>query len=193
MFKKHFGALLCGKNTNSHEAAAVDVVHRRMVRTMAEPNHVGTLRLNRRRPVPSVEWQHSLPSRAEAISPYIDQLMRFLKGFMNKVGAAEESAIDIEIALREALANAVIHGNHEDPHKCIYASCRCQIDGEVSITIRDEGDGFDSRAVADPTHPQRRLPSNGRGIYLLQVLTDEVSFEEPGNIVHMRKKLRTAQ
>jgi serine/threonine-protein kinase RsbW len=159
---------------------------------MAEPNHAGALRHNRR-PVPFVEWQHSLPSRVEAISPYIDQLIRFLKGFMNKLGAVEESAIDIEMALREALANAVIHGNHEDPHKCIYANCRCQIDGEVSITIRDEGDGFDSRAVPDPTHPQRRLLSNGRGIYLMRALMDEVSFEEPGNIVHMRKKFHTPQ
>ncbi|HEX4164827.1 MAG TPA: ATP-binding protein [Bryobacteraceae bacterium] len=119
--------------------------------------------------------------------------MRFLKGFMSKVGAAEESATDIEMALREALANAVIHGNREDPQKCIYVSCRCQIDGAVSITIRDEGDGFDSPAVPDPTHQQRRLPSNGRGIYLMQALMDEVFCEEPGNVVHMRKKLRTAQ
>jgi serine/threonine-protein kinase RsbW len=159
---------------------------------MAEPNHVGALRHNRHRPVPFVEWQHSLPSRVEAISPYIDQLMRFIKRFMNEFVAAEESEIDIEMALREALANAVVHGNREDPRKRIYATCRCQIDGEVSITIRDEGDGFDSRAVPDPTHQQRRLLSNGRGIYLMRALMDEVSFEEPGNIVHMRKKLHTA-
>jgi serine/threonine-protein kinase RsbW len=159
---------------------------------MTEPNHVGPLRHDRRRPVPFVEWQHSLPSRVGAISPYVDQLMCFIKKFLNKVGAVEESEIDIEMALREALANAVIHGNHEDPQKRIYVSCRCQIDGEVSIMIRDEGDGFDSHAVPDPTDPHRRLLSNGRGICLIRVLMDEVSFEELGNVVHMRKELRTA-
>jgi serine/threonine-protein kinase RsbW len=92
---------------------------------MAEPNHVGALRHNRHRPVAFAEWQHTLPSRVEAISPYVDQLMHFIKRFMNKFGAVEESEIDIEMALREALANALIRGNHEDPHKCIYATCRC--------------------------------------------------------------------
>ena len=159
---------------------------------MTEPHHVGTLPHNRQRPGPFVEWQHSLPSRVTAISPYIDQLMRFIKGFMNKLGAVEGSEMDIEMALREALANAVIHGNHEDPHKRIYITCRCQMEGEVTITVRDEGDGFDRPVIPDPTDPDRRLLSNGRGIYLMRALMDEVSFEEHGNVVHMRKKLRTA-
>lgn len=164
---------------------------RRSRKNMTEPNHVG-LPPHNRRPVPFVEWQHSLPSRVAAISPYVDQLMRFIKGFTNKFGAAEESEMAIEMALREALANAVIHGNHEDPHKRICVTCRCQMDGEVSITVRDEGDGFDDAGVPDPTDPSRRLLSNGRGIYLMRALMDEVSFEEHGNVVRMRKKLRTA-
>ena len=158
---------------------------------MAEPHSSNILSCNSRQ-APFVEWQHSLPSRVAAISPYVDQLMRFVKGFMNKFGAVKESELDIEIAVREALANAVIHGNREDPHKHIYVTCRCQMDGEVSITVRDEGDGFDGPAIPDPTHPQRRLLTNGRGIYLMRALMDEVFFEQPGNIVHMRKKLHTA-
>ena len=145
---------------------------------------------NRRPPAPFVEWQHSLPSRVAAISPSIDQLMRFIKGFMHKLGAVEESEVDIEMALHEALANAVIHGNREDSHKCICITCRCQMDGEVSITVRDEGDGFDVPVVPDPTDPHRRLLPSGRGIHIMRALMDEVSFEEPGNVVHMRKKLR---
>lgn len=158
---------------------------------MTERRHCGAISQNQHRPAPFVEWQHSLPSRVGAISLCVDQLMRFIKVFMDKLGALEESEKDIEVSIREALANAVIHGNHEDPRKRIYISCRCQMDGEVSITVRDEGEGFDSPAVPDPTDPQRRLLPNGRGIYLIRALMDEVSFEERGNVLHMRKKLRT--
>ena len=167
-------------------------VRSRIVKTMTEPHHIGPLPHNRQRPAPFVEWQHSIPSRVASISPYVDQLMRFIKGFMNKLGAMEEGEVDIELALREALANAVVHGNHEDPHKRIYVTCRCQMDGEVSITVRDEGDGFNSPAVPDPTDPHRRLLSNGRGIYLMRALMDEVFFEEHGNVVHMQKRLHPA-
>jgi serine/threonine-protein kinase RsbW len=66
------------------------------------------------------------------------------------------------------------------------------MDGEVLITVRDEGDGFDDSEVADPTDPHRPLFSNGRGIYLIRALMDEVRFEEHSNVVHMRKKLRRA-
>ena len=60
------------------------------------------------------------------------------------------SEVDIEIAVREALTNAVVHGNHEDPNKRVFVTSRCSEDGEVSITVCDEGQGFDSRAVPDP-------------------------------------------
>ena len=155
---------------------------------MTKPQHEGPH--NRERPAPFIEWQHSLPSQVAAISPYIDQLMRFIKGFMNKLGALEESEKDIEMALHEALANAVIHGNHQDPRKRIYISCRCQLDGEVLITVRDEGNGFDVPAIPNPTDPDRRLLPSGRGIYFIRALMDDVSFEEHGNVLHMRKKFR---
>ena len=51
------------------------------------------------------------------------------------------------MALREALANAVIHGNGENSCKRVYVRCRCYMDGEVSITVRDEGRGFDTATV----------------------------------------------
>jgi serine/threonine-protein kinase RsbW len=160
------------------------------MKSMTEPEYERPH--NRQHPAAFIEWQHSLPSRVAAISPYIDQLMRFIKGFMNKLGAVEGSEKDIEMALHEALANAVIHGNHQDPRKRIYISCRCQLDREVLITVRDEGNGFDGPAIPDPTDPDRRLLPNGRGIYLIRALMDEVSFEEHGNVLHMRKKFPAA-
>lgn len=92
------------------------------------------------------------------------------------------------MALREALANAVIHGNGENSYKRVYVECRCYMDGEVSITVRDEGRGFNSEKVPDPTTSENQLLTNGRGIYLMKTLMDEVSFEDGGSVVRMRKK-----
>jgi serine/threonine-protein kinase RsbW len=135
-------------------------------------------------PVPLVELRQSLPSRIEAISPFVDQLMRFVLNFRD----ADGSELEIEVALREALANAVIHGNRESFYKRVSVECSCYMDGEVMIKIRDEGQGFDCGAVPNPTTPENRLFAHGRGIYLMKMLMDEVSFENGGTVVCMRKK-----
>ena len=98
--------------------------------------------------------------------------MSFITNSRNKDG----SETDIEIALIEALENAVVHGNCEDPPKRVYVTCRCTAEGEVSITVQDEGQGFNTRILPDPTAPENRLCSSGRGIYLMKTLMDEVRF-----------------
>jgi len=133
--------------------------------------------------VPFIELRQSLPSRNVAISSFVNQLMRFILKFRS----ADGSEIDIETALREALANAVVHGNGENSYKRVYVDCRCYMDGEVSITVRDEGQGFNSEEVANPTTPENLLCTHGRGIYLMKTLMDEVSFEDGGAVVRMRK------
>jgi len=132
---------------------------------------------------PFVELRQSLPSRVAVLSPFVDQLIRFILNFR----IADGSEIDIERALLEALTNAVIHGNGENSSKPIYITCRCYLDGEVAITVRDEGEGFDGSAVPEPTFLENLLFTHGRGIYLMKTLMDEVSFEEGGAVVIMRK------
>jgi serine/threonine-protein kinase RsbW len=135
------------------------------------------------RSVPFVELRQTLPSRIPIISPFVEQLMRFIARFRN----SDASELNIETALREALANAIVHGNQQDSRKCVYVACRCTTDGEVSITVQDEGQGFDADLVADPTTPENRLLTQGRGIYLMKTLMDEVRFEQHGAVVFMRK------
>jgi len=132
---------------------------------------------------PFIELRQSLPSKVAAISPFVEQLMRFILKFRS----ADGTESDIEMALYEALANAVTHGNGENSHKRVYVGCRCYMNGEVSITVRDEGRGFHSNAVPDPTLLENLLFTHGRGIYLMKTLMDEVSFEEGGSVVRMRK------
>jgi serine/threonine-protein kinase RsbW len=75
-----------------------------------------------------------------------------------------------------------------DAHRRVYVACRCTADGEVSITVQDEGSGFESGTVPDPTDPENRLVTHGRGIYLMRMSMDEVCFEQGGAVVYMRKK-----
>lgn len=138
---------------------------------------------------PFVELRQSLPSRIADIEPFVEQLMSFISKFRPPDG----SETDIELALQEAISNAVIHGNGEKPYKRVYVVCRCNIDGEVSITVCDQGPGFENCAVPDPTTRENRMCTHGRGIYLMQALMDEVYFEEDGAVVHMRKKPNASQ
>ena len=137
---------------------------------------------------PFVGLRNTLPSDVNIISPFVDQLMRFISRFR----MAEGDNVEIELALREALVNAVVHGNQENPRKRVYVNCRCTLDGQVSIRIEDEGTGFDHTAVPDPTSPANRLRTHGRGIYLIRTLMDEVEFEQGGSVVHIRKRANAA-
>jgi serine/threonine-protein kinase RsbW len=111
---------------------------------------------------------------------------------MGKSGAVDEAVDDIESAIHEALSNAVVHGNHEDPKKQVYVTCRCSLDGEVLIAVQDEGEGFNGEAP-DPRSPERRLLTHGRGLHIMKALMDEVSFEENGTVVRLRKKVNSQE
>lgn len=141
-------------------------------------------------PAPFFDRHDSLASRRDAIAPFVNRLMWSIRWFTGNFTSATYADHAIEMALHEAIANAVIHGNHENPEKQVSVSCRFGKDGEVSITVRDQGDGFDSRALDDPTDPQNRLLTHGRGVYLMRALMDEVAFEERGTVVRMRKRVR---
>ena len=136
---------------------------------------------------PCIELERSLPSEVGAISPFVDKLMLLIR----KCGCAAEGESEVEIALREALANAIIHGNHENPQKYVHIRCCCKRD-EVSVAVKDEGRGFDINTVADPTAPENMGSIHGRGILLMKAFMDEVRFEEGGVVVRMRKSASQA-
>jgi serine/threonine-protein kinase RsbW len=131
---------------------------------------------------PHIDFSHSMPSEVTAISPFVDKLVQLIK----KCGSVPGGETDVEIALREALANAIVHGNHQDPRKHVDVTCQCGVD-EVRLTVKDEGQGFDPNRVPDPTAPKNISSDHGRGIYMMKALMDEVRFEEGGTIVQMRK------
>jgi serine/threonine-protein kinase RsbW len=124
-----------------------------------------------------------MPSEIKAISPFVNRLMRLIEG--SRCVEGDESAV--ELALREALSNAVVHGNAMDAHKFVHVRCQCELGNGVSIIVADQGQGFDPNAVPDPLAVERLEAEHGRGIHLMKVAMDEVRFERGGTEVHMRK------
>jgi anti-sigma regulatory factor (Ser/Thr protein kinase) len=132
---------------------------------------------------PNAALSMTVRSEINAISGAVDWLMTMIQE-CNCVTGHERA---VEIALRESLANAVLHGNHQDAEKKVQVHCRIQFGGEVSIIVKDEGKGFDPNKIGDPTAIANLESEYGRGIYLMTALVDEVHFEQRGAEVHMRK------
>jgi anti-sigma regulatory factor (Ser/Thr protein kinase) len=87
------------------------------------------------------------------------------------------------IAMREALVNAVTHGNRHDTSRKVYIQSVCEPDDSLSIVIRDEGDGFDPSSVSIPKDPGE---DRRRGIHLMTSCMDEVRFRRSGTEVYMK-------
>jgi serine/threonine-protein kinase RsbW len=131
-----------------------------------------------------VRLELSMKSEIDAISPFVDELMLKIR----EIHCDPGSEFAIELALREALANAVLHGNREDSGKKVHVLCECDEGSGVSLVVRDEGPGFDPGAVPDPLAPENLGAEHGRGILLMKQFMDEIHFEGGGTEVHMKKR-----
>jgi len=98
---------------------------------------------------------------------------------------------DVELALREALENALVHGNQENPERKVHVRCRCQPGNEISIVVTDQGKGFDFETIVRNGITSDPDSEHGRGIQLMKAYMDDVHFERGGSEVHMRKLART--
>jgi len=105
------------------------------------------------------------------------------------VGFEQEAQFEIDLALQEALANALIHGCKQDPSKQIYCHVGVE-DGSVVFTISDLGNGFDPDAVPDPRSEVGQGRFSGRGIHFIRSVMDEVAYARNGSELMMRKRLR---
>jgi len=128
-----------------------------------------------------------MPSEVRAISPLVDRVMKLIERSQCVTG--EE--FDIELALREALDNAVVHGNQEGPETKVHVRCRCQPGNEISIVVTDEGKGFDFEKFVDNGITSNPASQHGRGIQLMKAYMDDVHFARGGSEVRMRKRSRT--
>ena len=139
---------------------------------MRAPYSFKSVRANPESPVSIIHVELTMKSEIAALLPVVDELMVLIR----KSRCVPGGERDVECGLREALDNAVVHGNREDAQKQVHISCRCEPGRDVSIVIRDEGAGFDSARVA----PRGSTNVGQSGIPLMRRLMDDVHFEQGG-------------
>jgi serine/threonine-protein kinase RsbW len=102
----------------------------------------------------------------------------------NNAGIKQDDYGKILVATLEAVNNAITHGNKADPHKIVDVEIKLQ-DRNITITVTDEGRGFNPSSIPDPTKPENIEELSGRGVFLMTKLADSISFNEKGNSVTM--------
>jgi len=125
-----------------------------------------------------------IPADTAAASSVCDGVMQVVR----EMKLARGKEFEVEIALREALANAIEHGCQGDPGKSIQCCVAADESGDVVIVVRDPGPGFDVAQIPDPRLGPNLLREGGRGIHLINEFMDEVRFAEDGREIQMRKR-----
>lgn len=95
---------------------------------------------------------------------------------------------NVLVATMEATNNAIIHGNNSDPNKSVKIEMK-SMEKVLKVHIEDQGKGFDHKNIPDPTAPENLEKINGRGIFLMERLSDEILYLEEGRIVELKFNL----
>jgi len=125
----------------------------------------------------------TIPADPNAISGVVDGVMQIAR----EMKCATGHEFQVELALREALANAIVHGANNDRTKKVECCVACTENSDIVIIVRDPGEGFELHAVPNPLAVENLESTHGRGIYLINQVMDEVSFERNGAEIRMRK------
>jgi serine/threonine-protein kinase RsbW len=118
----------------------------------------------------------------------VDAVVQSVMDLVRQVHCNAEKYDAIELALTEALANAVVHGAKADPSKIVECDVVCNQDESMLIVVRDPGTGFDPGEIPNPLRGESVYSDHGRGIFLINQLMDEVKFLKNGTEIHMIKK-----
>jgi serine/threonine-protein kinase RsbW len=125
-----------------------------------------------------------LPSKLESITA----LENLIEEIADKYQIGEDTFGNMMTCLNEAVINAIIHGNKQDPAKKVIVNV--DVDSKRAIwTITDEGKGFDYVHLADPTAPENLENLSGRGVFIIKHLADQCVFNDAGNEVELLFKI----
>ncbi|HEX5889659.1 MAG TPA: ATP-binding protein [Pyrinomonadaceae bacterium] len=127
-----------------------------------------------------------MPSRIETVAAAAAAVAEFV----GRSGVSDDAAFGIDMAVREAVTNAVLHGNRQDENKTVELVLKSSPDA-VEISVHDQGPGFNPEDVPDPTATENLLKTSGRGIFFMRTFMDEVDWlirPEGGTTVRMLKR-----
>jgi serine/threonine-protein kinase RsbW len=133
----------------------------------------------------TLRWRTRIESSPHAINHAVREILH--RARLAKV-MRPEAKPEIEIALREALANAVFHGNDGDASKGVHIRVYGAPKWGLLLIVRDEGPGFRPESVPDPRDPDRLELPHGRGIFLMHELMDALDYRKDGREVILFKK-----
>jgi len=131
-------------------------------------------------------YETNLPS-------HVDELVR-LDSLLTELFQAwqvpEDYQSGILVAITEAVSNAILHGNKQDPLKKVHLLIE-QIPETswLRVVVEDEGEGFDPESIPDPTTAERLLSESGRGIFLMRAFAEEVTYQKGGRCVELKFRL----
>jgi serine/threonine-protein kinase RsbW len=126
-----------------------------------------------------------LPNDVRAIEQAVDYVLQRCGPCS---GNERKIRLNFRVSLTEALSNAMLYGNDEDPGKRVRLEVTLGED-EIRVRVTDEGTGFDPGDVPDPTSPSNLVKPGGRGLFLMRQLMDEVRYNERGNSVELVLRL----
>ena len=95
-----------------------------------------------------------------------------LDDIKKEIGLTEEKYVNLQIAISEALINAIIHGNKENPQKKVFIEITYD-ENFITVKIKDEGEGFDLNKIPDPTNQENIFKEHGRGLFIMKSLVDK--------------------
>lgn len=123
---------------------------------------------------------------------FVDMISSVTKNVTSKMGFGEDDASWIELAVHEAIINAITHGNKNADDKQVNVKFVIEQD-TMTVYVRDRGEGFDPSTLPDPLDPENLLNPSGRGIFYMRTFMDEVEYSthsEGGSVVRLTKHKR---
>ncbi|OFX34769.1 MAG: hypothetical protein A2W90_24285 [Bacteroidetes bacterium GWF2_42_66] len=127
-----------------------------------------------------------IPSRTESTN----KLELFLQDFFDELKLKKDNFFHVLLSLSESVNNSISHGNKFNENKNVIISCSWENE-ILTITVEDEGNGFEINDIKDPTLPENIFSEQGRGLFLISRLTDEFSFIEKGRIMELKFKIKS--
>ena len=120
--------------------------------------------------------------------PSLPENLRMVENVIDEISSLHEFGSDmygkILVACVEAVNNSIVHGNKSNPEKNVDVIISSN-EKELRIVVEDEGPGFDFENIPDPTAPENLENIHGRGVFLMNHLSDEVKFSKNGAQVEL--------